>query len=50
VNTSLTHPTMTIVPPLQTGDPSSTRTPVRHAQESRQTRDRVLRESCRIMR
>jgi len=50
VNTSLTYPTMMIVPPLHAGDPSSTRMPVRHAQESRQTMDRALRESCRIMR
>jgi len=50
VKTSLTHPTRTIVPSLHAGDPSSTRMPVRHAQESRHIRDRALRESCRIMR
>lgn len=49
VNTSLTRPTMTIVPSLHAWVPSSTRIPMRHAQESRQTRDRTLRESRRIM-
>lgn len=50
VNTSLTHPTMMIVSSLREGDSSSTRKPARHAQESRHTMDRALREFCRIMR